>query len=148
MSNFAKKTGVICIAGLLTTGCVVYEQPRPATVVVAQPVVTGPGVEVIEVEPAPAERVYIYEPGYPPGVYFCDDYYWYNGYRYPHDVFVNQYVVVNVRENRYIDVEENRRVGQQIEVQHRQQYAAKQYDHRRPEARPAVHQDPGDRVRQ
>lgn len=122
MAKLIVKACALSVAGLLTAGCVVYEQPRPVAVV-EQPVVVGPGVEVIEVEPAPADRVYVYEEGYPPGVYFCNGFYWYNGYRYQHDVFVDRVVTVNIRENRYIDVEENRRAGQQIEIQHRQEYA-------------------------
>jgi hypothetical protein len=110
--------GVVLL--MLSQGCVVYTQPAS---VAAQPVVTGPGVEAIEVEPPPADRVYVYDPGFPPGCYFYDGYYWYDGYRYPHDVFVNDYVVANVREHRFIDVEENRRTGARIEVEHRQQYA-------------------------
>jgi hypothetical protein len=106
-------------------------RPAPAPqpeVVVAAPVVAGPvfeapGVEVIEVEPPPVERVYVYDPGYPPGCYFYNDYYWYGGYRYPHDVFINRYVRVNVRENRFSNVEENRRQGQQIEARHRAEFA-------------------------
>jgi hypothetical protein len=92
-------------------------------------VVAGPGVEVIEVEPAPMDRVYVYEVGYPPGCYVYGDYYYYNGYRYPHDVFVRQVVTVNIRENRYVNVEENRRAGVRIEEQHRQEFAV---NHGRP----------------
>lgn len=106
-------------------GCVVQYQ-QPTAEVEAEPVgpvVTGPGVEVIQDEPAPAERVYVYDPGFPPGVYYYNNYYWYGGYRYERDVFVTRYVNVNVRENRYVNVTENRRVGQRIEQQHRVQYA-------------------------
>lgn len=123
------KSIVLAVAGVLTAGCVVrsyepYPRPREA-VVVSGPVVDGPGVEVIEVEPPPAERVYIYDPGYPPGVYFCDGFYWYGGYRYEREVFVNRIVVVNVRERRYVNVEENRRYGARIEVRQRQEFAAR-----------------------
>jgi hypothetical protein len=128
-----KKTLIIAVAALLTGGCVVvptYEVYRPVpappppepTVVVAGPVFQAPGVEVITVEPAPVERVYVYDPGYPPGCYFYSGYYWYGGYRYPHDVFVERYVTVNVHENRYVNVEENRRVSVHIEEQHRVEY--------------------------
>ncbi len=122
------KSGGISVVGLLTAGCVVYEQPRPVAVVerpvvVDQPVVVEPGVEVVEVEPAPEDRVYVYEVGYPPGVYVYGGFYYYNGQRYEHDVFVNRVVTVNIRENRYVNVEENRRAGRQIEAQHREQYA-------------------------
>ena len=65
----------------------------------------------------------MYDPGYPPGCYFYNDYYWYGGYRYPRDVFINRYVVVNIRERRYIDVEQNRRFGQQMEVRQRNDFA-------------------------
>jgi hypothetical protein len=140
MSNTKKKSGVVFVAGILVTtatGCVVYERPRPVAVVeqpapvVEETVVTGSGVEVIEVEPAPEERVYVYDPGYPPGVYFYNGFYWYGGYRYEHDVFVNRYVVVNIREHRYVNVEENRRSGVQIEQEHRRAFAV---NHGRPAA--------------
>jgi len=126
LSKSIIKAGVISLTGLMTAGCVVYERPRP--VVYERPayqetVVVGPGVEVIEVEPAPAERVYVYDVGYPPGVYVYGGYYYYNGNRYEHDVFVNRVVTVNIRENRYVNVEENRRAGVQIEAQHRNAYA-------------------------
>lgn len=144
MQNHLNKIALLCIVGLFTSGCIVYEQPQPAPVV-EQPVVTGPGVVLIEVEPAPADRVYVYDPGFPPGVYFYNDYYWYNGYRYPHDVFINQYVTVNVREHRFVDVAANRRAGQQIEAQHRQEFAAN-HGVRRGHA-PAAHEEPGRRDR-
>ena len=110
-------TSVIC--GSLTVigaGCTVNFTPvpvssDPAPEVVdagSGPVVEGPGVEVVTVEPDPAVRVYVYDPGYPPGAYFYNGYYWYGGYRYQHDVFINQYVAVNVREHRFADAAENR----------------------------------------
>jgi hypothetical protein len=120
MSKFWIKAGTFSVLGLFASGCVVYERPRP---VVTEAVVVGPGVEVVEVEPAPEDRVYVYDEGYPPGVYFCGGFYWYGGQRYEHDVFVRDVVVVNIREGRYRNVEENRRQGQQIEAQHRQAYA-------------------------
>lgn len=123
----------LIVMGLLVGGCIevpAYQtyQPPPQPAVVEQPVVAGPvvdapGVEVIQVEPAPEVRVYVYDPGYPPGVYFYGDYYWYRGYRYPHDVFINRYVVVNVRERRFVDVEQNRRMGQQLAARQRVAYA-------------------------
>lgn len=122
------KCFVLAIAGVLSAGCVVrsYEPyPPPRAVVVAEPPYYGPGVEVIDVEPAPADRVYIYDPGYPPGVYFCDGFYWYGGYRYERDVFINRVVVVNVREHRYVNVEENRRYGARVELRQRQEFAAR-----------------------
>lgn len=125
--KYMRKTRLaICGAMLMGMGggCVVHEYaPAPEPVVVERPIVTGPGVEVIEVEPAPVERVYIYEPGYPPGTYYCDGYYWYGGYRYERDVFVERVVVVNVRERRYVDVEENRRIGGRVEIRHREEFA-------------------------
>jgi hypothetical protein len=156
----------LAAAGVLVGGCVVvptYEVYRPAPapqpeVVVAGPVVAGPGfeapgVEVIDVEPAPEERVYVYDPGYPPGCYFYNGFYWYGGYRYPHDVFINRYVTVNVRERRFINVEENRRQGVQIEARHRTEFAQNhgvpQGRVARPGARPAAsrerdsHENPG-----
>lgn len=87
------------------------------------PVLEGPGVVAIDVEPAPDERVYVYDAGFPPGVYLVGGYYWYGGYRYDHDVFVNGYVAANIREHRYADVAENRRAGVVIEQQHRAEFA-------------------------
>jgi hypothetical protein len=143
------KNWVVYLAvGVLTTGCTVVMSPQqtdPAPAAVeAGPVVTGPGVEVIQVEPPPYQRVYVYDPGYPPGAYYYSGYYWYGGYRYPHDVFINNYVNVNVRENRYVNVEENRRVGQQIEARHRSDYAMN-HGMRPNAARPAVHPEPQQR---
>jgi hypothetical protein len=112
----------------LSVGCMVYrdrpvdgstgdppvvEDPAP---VAEGPVTEGPGVEVIDAEPPPPERVYVYDPGYPPGVYFYNNYYWYGGYRYERDVFINRVVNVNIRENRYVNVTENRRVAQRIQT--------------------------------
>jgi hypothetical protein len=126
---------IATVAAILAGGCVVvptYEVYRPVPapppppepeVVVAGPVFEAPGVEIIDVEPAPYDRVYVYDPGYPPGCYFYGGFYWYGGYRYPHDVFIQRYVTVNVRENRYINVEENRRSGMRIEEQHRVEFA-------------------------
>jgi hypothetical protein len=148
MANTTKKVGIVFAAGILVTtamGCVVYERPRPVAVVerpapvVEETVVVGPGVEVIDVEPAPEERVYVYDTGFPPGVYFYNGFYWYGGYRYEHDVFVNRYVVVNIREHRYVDVEENRRAGVRIEAEHRQAFAV---NHGRPAAAHAAARAP------
>jgi hypothetical protein len=113
---------------MLSAGCTVYTQPAPPPpagyeAVSDGPVVEGPGVEVIDVEPAPVERVYIYDPGYPPGTYYYNGYYYYGGYRYERDVFVHRYVEVNVREHRYADARENREAGRRIEESHRTEYA-------------------------
>src|SRR3954466_8434857 len=86
---------VVCSSVAMLTGCTVHhreyvvEERRP--VVVERRVVERPVVEAdvyvepeapvivdaaptevirIDVEPAPIERVYVYEPGYPPGCYF------------------------------------------------------------------------------
>jgi hypothetical protein len=117
------------VFSLILTGCTVYTSPRPAPPPPPPPepapvaVVSGPGVELISVEPVYADRVYVYDPGYPPGTYFWGNYYYYNGYRYPHDVFVNQYVVVNVREHRFYDAADNRRRGMVIAERQRVDYA-------------------------
>ena len=122
-----KRSIVLLLGGLLGVGCAEHErdyEPAPPPyreAVVDGPVVEGPGVEVIETEPAPVERVY--DEGYPPGTYLYGGYYFYGGYRYRRDVFVNRYVVVNVREHRYINVAENRRLGGRIEVHHRAEFA-------------------------
>jgi hypothetical protein len=124
MANVFLKSLVAASASILMTGCVVYTRPAPAPVVTE--VVVDPGVEVVEVEPAPEERIYVYDPGFPPGCYLVGGFYWYNGSRYDHDVFMNRYVTVNIREGRYTNAEENRRVGVKIEVQHRAEYAKAQ----------------------
>lgn len=114
---------LLCGCALMwSAGCTVYTSPAPV-VETQGPVVEGPGVEVIEVEPPPVERVYIYDPGYPPGTYFYHGYYYYGGYRYDREVFVHRYVEVNVREHRYVDVEANRREGHRMEETHRAEYA-------------------------
>jgi hypothetical protein len=130
------KTVLITLVGvsaaIFSTGCVVrIERPEPVAEVsvetpdveVSGPVVEGPGVEVISVEPDPVERVYVYDPGYPPGTYFYGGFYWYGGYRYPRDVFYNRYVAVNIREHRFADAEANRRRGAEIERTHREEFA-------------------------
>jgi hypothetical protein len=128
-----KVISVACgLMTVLSVGCEVrYREPvaevsveTPAPEVeVGGPVIEGPGVEVITVEPDPVERVYVYEPGYPPGTYFYGGFYWYDGYRYSHDVFIHRYVDVNIRERRFIDVEANRRRGVVIERSHRDEFA-------------------------
>jgi len=126
----AKLSVVVAVVGLLSAGgCIVvptYEPsppPPPPEAVVEGPVVEAPGVELIDVEPPPAERVYVYDPGFPPGVYFYNNYYWYGGYRYPHDVFITQFVNPNIRANRYINAEENRRSGREFESRQREEFA-------------------------
>jgi hypothetical protein len=143
--RFAKRSLIVAAAGLLAAGCIVvptYEPspapPPPQGAVVDGPVIEAPGVELIDVEPPPDERVYVYDPGFPPGVYFYNNYYWYGGYRYPHDVFINRYVTRNIHENRYINTEENRQMGQRIESQHREEFARTRGIHA---ARPAERRD-------
>lgn len=141
-------TSVVCGSVALLTGCtvhthreVVVEERRPVYVerrVVERPVVEAEiavepeapvivdaaptGILRIDVEPAPIERVYVYEPGFPPGCYLYGGFYYYGGYRYHHDVFIHRYVEVNVRERRYVNVVENRRVGHTIEVRHKTEF--------------------------
>jgi hypothetical protein len=144
--NSLAKYAIFLIAAVLSMGCTVVMSPQQADLAPAVnstgPVVTGPGVEVIQVEPPPDQRVYVYDPGYPPGAYYYSGYYWYGGYRYPHDVFVNQYVNANIRENRYVNVEENRRVGQQVEARHRALYATNHGVRPHPTPQPNVHPKP------
>jgi hypothetical protein len=90
--------------------------PEPA------PVVVDGGVYV-DVLPPPEERVYVYDPGYPPGCFVYGGYYYYGGYRYPHDVFINRVVNVNVHENRYVNIEENRRQVEVIRVRQQADYS-------------------------
>jgi hypothetical protein len=120
---------------------VVYVAPAPAVVVADGPVVVDPSVVVIDVEPDPVARVYVYDPGFPPGVYFYGGFYYYGGYRYPHDVFIHSYVEVNVREHRFADPRENRERAQSIEAQHRRDYAA-HADHAGHNVRPAAAHGP------
>ncbi|HEX4124772.1 MAG TPA: hypothetical protein VHY37_08615 [Tepidisphaeraceae bacterium] len=103
---------------------VVYVAPAPAVVVSSGPVFADPSVAVIDVEPDPALRVYVYDTGFPPGCYFYGGFYYYGGYRYPHDVFVHRYVEVNIREHRFADPRANRERSMGIEAQHRREYAA------------------------
>jgi hypothetical protein len=138
---------IVCASvALLCGGCVVYSQPavvaEPVQEPVAEgPVIEGPGVIVIEQEPPPVERVYVYDPGYPPGAYFYGGYYYYGGYRYERDVFVTRYVNVNVRERRYVNVNENRSAGRHIEERHRTEFAQTGGVRSAPNHSPAYHGD-------
>jgi hypothetical protein len=123
---------IICAsAGLFYVGCTAEVRgPEPVAEVgvgvdvdTGGPVFNDAGVVAIDVEPDPAQRVYVYDPGFPPGVYLYDNFYYYGGYRYPHDAFVNRYVQENIRQNRYTNVEDNRRQGQQIEQRQRTEFA-------------------------
>ena len=135
MIRFAVVSLIGGAAALACGGCVVYAQPayqpavyqpavyQPAPAVAVEgPVFEAPGVVLIDVEPPPYERVYVYDPGYPPGCYLYGGFYYFGGYRYPHDVFIDRYVTVNVRENRYINVEENRRQVTVIQERQRTEY--------------------------
>ncbi|HWE02454.1 MAG TPA: hypothetical protein VG326_08580 [Tepidisphaeraceae bacterium] len=123
-------TLALCVAAaFVSAGCEVHEHDhvgvsgQVAVDGAGGAVIDAPGVSAIDVEPDPAQRVYIYDEGYPPGTYTYDGYYYYGGYRYPRDVFVNRYVQENIRQHRYVNTEENRRQGQQIEQTHRADYA-------------------------
>src|SRR6185312_14027597 len=91
--------GAFGALSVLSVGCVIRETPRET--VVREEVVVG---DPVVVEPAPVERVYVYERGYPPGTYVYGGYYYYGGRRYERDVFVTKVVNVNIRENRYVNV--------------------------------------------
>lgn len=121
---------------IFSAGCEVHEHERDrdrggvvvgsSDAVADEPqgeVVSGPGVEAIDVEPDPAQRVYVYDEGYPPGTYVYDNYYYYGGYRYPRDVFVNHYVQDNIRQHRFANKDDNRRQGAQIEQRNRTEFA-------------------------
>lgn len=122
-------------AALVSAGCESYEHehyvgPGPTVVsggvLVDEPqgeVITGPGVQYVDVEPDPGQRVYIYDQGYPPGTYTYDGYYYYGGYRYPRGVFVDRYVQENVREHRYVNAVENRQAGTRIEQKQRADFS-------------------------
>jgi len=105
-------SSVVCLGLLLSgVGCTVQFPASQASVQPAAdsgPEVQAPGVVVFNDAPPVAERVYVYDPGYPPGTYFYNGGYVYNGYYYPHDVYVNRVVAMNVRENRYTNVTQNR----------------------------------------
>jgi len=138
-------------AAFVSAGCEVHEHgyvSGPAAlqgeVAVDEPqgeVIEGPGVAAIDVEPDPTQRVYVYDEGFPPGVYLYDNYYYYGGYRYPHDLFINQYVQRNVQQHRYVNVEDNRRQGQKLEQGQRAEFAkthgVRQKPAARTEAKPA-----------
>src|SRR5581483_5253482 len=51
-----------------------------------------------------------------------DNYYYYGGYRYPRDIFVNRYVHENIAHHRFANKEENRRQAQAIEQRHRTEF--------------------------
>ena len=89
-------TGVAILLAGLSAGCIVTAEP------------VAPSVEVAA-EPPPDQRVYIYDPGYPPGCYYYGDDVYYEGRAYRRDVFVSHVVNVNIRENRYVNAEQNRR---------------------------------------
>ncbi|HET6248859.1 MAG TPA: hypothetical protein VFE47_14270 [Tepidisphaeraceae bacterium] len=156
------RTFAFCAAAaLITAGCEVRSEP--ATVGVSagvstdatldEPqgeVVSGPGVEEVDVEPDPSQRVYIYDEGYPPGTYSYNGYYYYGGYRYPRDIFVNRYVQENIRQHKFIDKDQNRKRGEQIEQRHRTEYAKtkgvrqhKATENRTPAQRPENRAAPG-----
>ncbi len=105
-------SSVVCLGLLLSgVGCTVQFPASQASVQPAAdsgPEVQAPGVVVFNDAPPVAERVYVYDPGYPPGTYFYNGGYVYNGYYYPHDVYVNRVVAMNVRQNRYTNVTQNR----------------------------------------
>jgi len=150
---------VVCAsAAVFSAGCVthvhdhpVYVERHPVVVESRSEVVVEPETPVIEasptevlridVEPAPVERVYVYEPGYPPGTYLYGGFYYYGGYRYHHDVFIHRYVEVNVHEHRYVDVVENRRLGHVVEERHRTEYVKYGSHHdSHPSVQRAVHE--------
>jgi hypothetical protein len=98
MRTFLLGTTIAAALAAFTTGCVVTAEPATYGTVVYS-------------DPPPDQRVYIYDPGYPPGCYYYGDEVYYEGRAYPRDVFVERVVNVNIRENRYISVDENRRLG-------------------------------------
>ena len=140
---------VVCASAVfLSAGCavryrpVVVEARGEIDVEPERAVIVGSPTEVlrIDVEPAPVERFYVYEPGFPPGAYLYGGFYYYGGYRYHHDVFIHNYVEVNIRERRYINVTENRRVGRTFEERHRVEYTKYGPKHEsHPSVKRAVH---------
>jgi hypothetical protein len=116
--RIALTSAVCALMAFLSVGCVV----RPIEVVRAEPAPSMPVGEVIIVEPMPVERVYIYDRGYPPGTYVWNGYYYYGGYRYERNVFVQRVVNVNIQKNVYVNVVDNRQRGRQIEETHRRDF--------------------------
>jgi hypothetical protein len=86
------------------------------------PLIEGPEAQVVDVEPPPAEREYVYDPGFPPGVYLSGGFYYYGGHRYDRNVFINRVVEANRREHRYVNAGENRRLGERMAARHREVY--------------------------
>ncbi len=146
--RFNRSTILCAAAALISAGCEVHEHDQgPAAlqgeVVVNEPqgeVIDGPGVVPIDVEPDPAQRVYVYDEGYPPGTYVYNNYYYYGGYRYPRDVFVNQYVQQNIRARRYTNPDNNRRAGQTIVQSQRAEFARTRGVRQAPAAKPEAPQ--------
>lgn len=120
-SHAKRIAGSSILLGILAllSGCILREGPRVEREEVREEVVGDP----VEVEPPPAQRVYVYERGYPPGTYFYDGYYYYGHQRYERNVFITKVVNVNIEKNRYVNVTENRRIGPQVEQKHQQEYA-------------------------
>jgi hypothetical protein len=139
----------LAVASAAVVGCEIRAYgpppPPPTYVEVAPapapaPVVVDGGVYV-DVLPPPDQRVYYYDPGYPPGCFFYGGYYYYGGYRYSRDVFINRVVNVNIHENRYVNVEENHRQGEAVKVRQQADYA-RYGGHVRPAGdRPPAHRE-------
>jgi hypothetical protein len=105
-------------------GCTIRTYPQPyGQQAYDAPLVDGPGVAPIDAPPPPDQCVYVYDPGYPPGTYYYGGNYYYGGYRYQQDVFVTRVVNVNVHENRYVNVADNRRASLQTQARQPAPYA-------------------------
>jgi hypothetical protein len=122
-------SAAVASAALLVAGCEVeVRHPHPEVSVQADvgggggPVFQDPGVTVVTDEPPPDQRNYVYDEGYPPGCYLYGGFYYYDGYRYPHDEFVNRYVNVNIQQHRYVNVTENRQQGATIVERQKAEY--------------------------
>ncbi|HWE01498.1 MAG TPA: hypothetical protein VG326_03740 [Tepidisphaeraceae bacterium] len=87
-------------------------------------VIDDPGLAAVDVAPDPAQRNYVSDPGFPPGTYAYNGYYYYGGYRYPQDAFVSGYVQNNLNQRRFVNVGENRVQVDQIAKQEREVTAA------------------------
>jgi len=116
-----------CGTTLFLSGCEVVVRGPHAEVVapsveVQGPLIVGEGVVAVDVEPPPDECVYQFELGFPPGCFFWHDHYYFGGYCYTRDVFLNRVVHENILHHRYVNVEENRRAAASFQTRDRERF--------------------------
>jgi hypothetical protein len=84
-----------------------YQQAvAPSAMTVSDAVAAG-GVAVT-VEPPIELQVLVFDPGFPPGCYVYEGYYYYRGYRFEQAAF-RRYAERNLREHRFVHPETNRK---------------------------------------